>query len=59
MGLDGLLIIKISCDDYHKAALTDEGELFTWYDCPKYEDSCFIVRFLSCFFVSNRNLFIA
>ena len=29
--LDGLVITKISCGYTHAAALTDEGEIFTWY----------------------------
>ena len=33
-GLDGLVITKISCGRYHTAALTDKGELFTWYVHP-------------------------
>jgi alpha-tubulin suppressor-like RCC1 family protein len=30
-GLDGLVIIKISCAYNHTAAVTDKGELYTWY----------------------------
>jgi alpha-tubulin suppressor-like RCC1 family protein len=30
-GLDGLFIIQISCGNSHTAALTDKGEIFTWY----------------------------
>jgi alpha-tubulin suppressor-like RCC1 family protein len=30
-GLDGLVIIQISCGDFHMAALTDKVELLTWY----------------------------
>ena len=30
-GLDGLVIIKISCGEYHTVALTDKGEILTWY----------------------------
>ena len=29
--LDGLFIIQISCGYIHTAALTDKGEIFTWY----------------------------
>jgi alpha-tubulin suppressor-like RCC1 family protein len=29
--LDGIVIIKISCGADHTAALTDKGEIFTWY----------------------------
>jgi E3 ubiquitin-protein ligase HERC1 len=29
--LDGLVIIKISCGENHTSALTDKGEIFTWY----------------------------
>jgi alpha-tubulin suppressor-like RCC1 family protein len=29
--LDGLFIIQISCGDRHTAALTDKGEILTWY----------------------------
>jgi alpha-tubulin suppressor-like RCC1 family protein len=29
--LDGLLITKISCGEWHTAALTDKGEILTWY----------------------------
>jgi alpha-tubulin suppressor-like RCC1 family protein len=29
--LDGLFIIQISCGDKHTAALTDKGEILTWY----------------------------
>ena len=30
-GLDGLVIIKISCGGWHTAAITDKGELYSWY----------------------------
>jgi alpha-tubulin suppressor-like RCC1 family protein len=30
-GLNGLVITQISCSGYHTAALTDKGEIFTWY----------------------------
>jgi alpha-tubulin suppressor-like RCC1 family protein len=29
--LDGLVITKISCGEIHTAALTDKGEILTWY----------------------------
>ena len=29
--LDGLAIISISCGCYHTAAITDRGEILTWY----------------------------
>ena len=29
--LDGIVIIIISCGVVHTAALTDKGEIFTWY----------------------------
>jgi hypothetical protein len=29
--LHGRVIIKISCGKYHSAALTDKGEVLTWY----------------------------
>jgi RCC1 and BTB domain-containing protein len=29
--LAGLVVIKISCGYHHTAALTDKGEIFTWY----------------------------
>jgi hypothetical protein len=29
--LDGLVITKISCGTWHTAAITDKGELYTWY----------------------------
>ena len=29
--LAGLVVIKISCGSMHIAALTDKGEIFTWY----------------------------
>ena len=29
--LDGSVITKISCSEFHTAALTDKGELLTWY----------------------------
>jgi RCC1 and BTB domain-containing protein len=29
--LDGIVIIKISCGRYHTAAISDKGELLTWY----------------------------
>jgi alpha-tubulin suppressor-like RCC1 family protein len=29
--LDGLVITKISCGAFHTAALTDQGEILTWY----------------------------
>jgi alpha-tubulin suppressor-like RCC1 family protein len=29
--LDGLAITKISCGKNYTAALTDKGEIFTWY----------------------------
>ena len=29
--LDGLVITKISCGSDHTAALTDNGEILTWY----------------------------
>ena len=31
LGLDGLVIIKVSCGEEHTAALTDKGEILTWY----------------------------
>ena len=31
LGLDGLVITNISCGDYRTAALTDKGEMYTWY----------------------------
>ena len=30
-GLDGIVIIKVSCGGHHTAALTDKGEVLTWY----------------------------
>jgi alpha-tubulin suppressor-like RCC1 family protein len=30
-GLDGIVITKISCGSLHTAALTDKGDLLTWY----------------------------
>ena len=30
-GLDGIVIIKVSCGMTHTAAITDNGELLTWY----------------------------
>jgi alpha-tubulin suppressor-like RCC1 family protein len=30
-GLDGLVITKVSCGDYHTAALTGKGQILTWY----------------------------
>ena len=29
--LDGIVIIKISCGAWHTAAVTDKGEILTWY----------------------------
>ena len=29
--LDGFVIIQVSCGHNHTAALTDKGEIFTWY----------------------------
>jgi alpha-tubulin suppressor-like RCC1 family protein len=29
--LDWIVFIKISCGNTHAAALTDKGELYTWY----------------------------
>ena len=29
--LDGFVIISISCGQWHTAAITDKGEIFTWY----------------------------
>jgi alpha-tubulin suppressor-like RCC1 family protein len=29
--LDGLVITKISCGEWHTAALTDKGEILAWY----------------------------
>jgi alpha-tubulin suppressor-like RCC1 family protein len=29
--LDGIVFIKVSCGGLHTAALTDKGELLTWY----------------------------
>ena len=29
--LDGIVFIKSSCGNTHAAALTDKGELYTWY----------------------------
>ena len=29
--LNGLIIIQISCGAWHTAALTNKGEMFTWY----------------------------
>jgi alpha-tubulin suppressor-like RCC1 family protein len=29
--LDGIVIIKISCGKYHTAAITNKGEILTWY----------------------------
>ena len=29
--LDGMVITKISCGGWHTAALTDKGEILTWY----------------------------
>ena len=34
LGLDGFVIIKIFCGAKHMAALTDKGELLTWYVHP-------------------------
>ena len=31
LGLDGLVITKISCGSYFTAARTVNGEIFTWY----------------------------
>ena len=31
LGLDGLVITKFSCGRFHTAALTDKGEMLTWY----------------------------
>ena len=28
--LDGLVITKVSCGEWHTAALTDKGEILTW-----------------------------
>ena len=30
-GLDGIVIIKISCGTNQSVALTDKGEILTWY----------------------------
>ena len=30
-GLDGIVIIKILCGYDHTVAITDKGELYTWY----------------------------
>ena len=30
-GLHGIVITKISCGGYYTAAITDKGELLTWY----------------------------
>jgi alpha-tubulin suppressor-like RCC1 family protein len=30
-GLDGIVFIKITCGEYHTAAITNKGELLTWY----------------------------
>jgi E3 ubiquitin-protein ligase HERC4 len=30
-GLDGIVFIKASCGEWHTAALTNKGELLTWY----------------------------
>ena len=30
-GLNGIVIIQISCGAWHMAAVSDKGELFTWY----------------------------
>ena len=29
--LDGIFIIQISCGEWYTAALTDKGEILTWY----------------------------
>jgi alpha-tubulin suppressor-like RCC1 family protein len=29
--LDGLVITKVSCGQWHTAALTDNGDILTWY----------------------------
>jgi alpha-tubulin suppressor-like RCC1 family protein len=31
LSLAGFVVIKISCGDHHTAALTDKGDIFTWY----------------------------
>ena len=29
--LDGLFIVKIACGEYHTVAITDDGDIYTWY----------------------------
>ena len=29
--LDGLVIVKIACGQYHTIAITDDGDAYTWY----------------------------
>ena len=29
--LDGLFIVKIACGEMHTVAITDKGEVYTWY----------------------------
>ena len=29
--LDGLVIVKIACGVYHAIAITDDGDVYTWY----------------------------
>ena len=29
--LDGLVIVKIACGQYHTIAITDDGDVYTWY----------------------------
>ena len=43
--LVGVVITKVTCADFHTIALTDKGEVFTWYVYTSERDtpSCFIM----------------
>ena len=33
--LDGLFIVKMTCDGWHTVAITDKGDIYTWYASQK------------------------